>query len=587
VERNRIHRWIACVAGVALVAGAMSLPVAAAPKKPTISINDAFVTEGDSGETILSFTLHIKGARTSGATVNWTTADATATSPDDYGQDSGTVSFAAGKQRPIRISVKGDEIDEDNETFLVNLSDAVNANISRQQGVGTILDDDDPTPDPTLSISDDTVGEGNTGTTTNASFEVTLSKPAESDVTVDFATVDGSATEPADYAGNSGSLTFAPGDTTRFVTVGVNGDNTSEPDEDFRVTLSGAAGATIPAAGGTATGTIVDDEGSPAVSVEDAPPVTEGDTGTTNATFEVTLSHDSSSEITVDYATVAGTALVPDDFQSASGTVTFAAGDTSEDVNVPVVGDIVDESDERFTLDLSNPQGALAADMEGKGFITDDDTTRVSVSDTSATEGSGPAAFTIRLTKPSSQDVGVAYETADGTAKATTDYVSKSATLSFAAGETSETLDVGLINDRVHEPRETFSLSVNQTFNAELGDGVGTATVRDNDRAPTTTTLKARKRSGRVLARGRLSPAHKGRRMAVTLKKRKSGRWVNVRTKRPLLSGRTDINGDGVRDSTYRVRFFNPRNTKRCRVIARFPGDLHHRPSKARKTFNC
>jgi hypothetical protein len=251
------------------------------------------------------------------------------------------------------------------------------------------------------------------------------------------------------------------------------------------------------------------------------------------------------------------------------------------------VGDIVDESDERFTLDLSNPQGALAADMEGKGFITDDDTTRVSVSDTSATEGSGPAAFTIRLTKPSSQDVGVAYETADGTAKATTDYVTMSATLSFAAGETSETVDVGLINDRVREPRETFSLSVNQTLNGELGDGVGTATVRDNDRAPTTTTLKARKRSGRVLARGRLSPAHKGRRMAVTLKKRKSGRWVNVRTKRPLLSGRTDINGDGVRDSTYRARFFNPRNTKRCRVIARFPGDLHHRPSKARKTFNC
>jgi hypothetical protein len=75
--------------------------------------------------------------------------------------------------------------------------------------------------------------------------------------------------------------------------------------------------------------------------------------------------------------------------------------------------------------------------------------------------------------------------------------------------------------------------------------------------------------------------------MAVTLKKRKNGRWVKVRTKRPLLSGRTDINGDGVRDSRFRVRFFNPRNTKRCRVIARFPGDFNHRPSTARKTFNC
>jgi hypothetical protein len=588
VKRNRIHRWISSLVAVALVAGAMSLPVAAAPKKPTISINDASVTEGNSGEKVLTFTVRIKGPRTSGATVHWETADASASAPDDYEQDSGTVSFAAGRQQPIRISVIGDEIDEDpDETFLVNLSDAVNANISRPQGVGTILDDDDPTPEPTLSISDDTVGEGNSGTST-ASFDVTLSEPAESDVTVNFATADGSATTANnDYASNSGPLTFTPGDTTRFVTVDVNGDTTSEGDEDFSVTLSGAVGATIPAATGTATGTIIDDEGSPAVSVEDAPPVTEGDSGTTNATFEVTLSHDSASQITVDYATVAGTALVPDDLQSASDTVTFAAGDTSEDVNVPVVGDIVDESDERFTLDLSNPQGALAADMEGKGFITDDDTTRVSVSDTSATEGSGPAAFTIRLTKPSSQNVGVAYGTADGSAKANTDYVAKSATLSFAEGETSKTVDVSLINDRVHEPRETFSLSVDQTLNAELGDGVGTATIRDNDRAPTTTTLKSRKRSGRVRARGRLSPAHKGRRMVVTLKKRNNGRWVKVRTKRPLLRGRTDLNGDGVRDSTYRVRFFNPRNTKRCRVIARFPGDLHHRPSKARKTFNC
>jgi chitinase len=565
----------------------MSLPVAAAPKKARISINDASAHEGSSGETVLTFTVRIQGPRTSGATVNWTTADATAISPDDYEQDSGTVSFAAGKQQPVRIIVKGDNIDEANETLHVNLSGAVNANISRQQGVGTILDDDDSAPLPTLSISDDTVGEGDTGTTT-ASFEVTLSAPAASDVTVDFATADGSATTANnDYESASGTLTFVPGDTTEFVSVVVNGDTTSEGDEDFSVTLSGEAGATIPAASGTGTGTIIDDEGSPAVSVEDAPPVPEGDAGTTDATFAVTLSRGSSSEITVAYAAVAGTALVPDDIQSASGTVTFAAGDTSEDVNVPVVGDIVDESDERFTVELSNPQGALAADMEGKGFITDDDTTRVSVSDTSATEGSGPVVFTIRLTKPSSQDVGVTYGTADGTAKATTDYVAKSATFSFAEGETSKTVNVGLINDRVHEPRETFSLSVNRTLNAELGDGVGTATVRDNDRAPTTTTLKARKRSGTVRARGRLSPAHKGRRMAVTLKKRKNGRWVKVRTKRPLLRGRTDLNGDGVRDSRYRVRFFNPRNTKRCRVIARFPGDFNHRPSQARKTFNC
>jgi hypothetical protein len=587
VSRNRALRGVALLASVALVFGALSLPVTAAPSR-RITINSVQISEGNTGEKLLTFTVQVKGPNASGVSVDWETADDTATAGQDYETASGTISFAGSKQRQVHVSIVGDETIEPDERFEVILSNAANANISQPRGVGTILNDDVAPPAlPTLSVVDDTVGEGNTGTTT-ASFEVNLSASATSEVTVDFDTADGSATAPSDYETTAGTVTFVPGDTTEFISVPVNGDTTDEgASQDFTVSLSNPSGATIASGEGTATGTIIDDESSPAISVEDTTPVSEGNSGTANATFTVTLSHASSEDVSVDYATAEGTALDPEDFEAVGDTFVIPSGETSHDVTINVVGDNLDESDEFFTLGITKPPNALAADMEAKGFITDDDTSRASVSNTAAREGSGPAAFVISLNKPSSQIVSVAYATSNGSAKVTTDYRSEAATVSFASGETSKTVNVAIVDDRVHETRETFSLNLNQTLNAELGNGSGTGTIRDNDRAPSATTLKARKRSGTIRARGLLSPAHKGRRMTVTLKKRTNGRWVKVRTKRPLLSGSLDLNGDGIRDSRYRTRFFNPKNTKRCRVIARFPGDLHHRPSKALRSFSC
>src|SRR6266480_4102615 len=95
---------------------------------------------------------------------------------------------------------------------------------------------------PALSINDVTVTEGNTGTT-NAIFTVTLSPTAAGTVTVNFATANNTATAGSDYVANSGSLTFLSGESTKTVTVQVNGDTASEPNETFFVNLSGASGA--------------------------------------------------------------------------------------------------------------------------------------------------------------------------------------------------------------------------------------------------------------------------------------------------------------------------------------------------------
>jgi uncharacterized repeat protein (TIGR01451 family) len=131
---------------------------------------------------------------------------------------------------------------------------------------GTVFSDEwtdlltvDP-PLPSLSIDDVSKNEGDSGTTA-FDFTVSLSGPSTSGVTVDYASADGTANAPGDYQAATGSLTFAAGETSKTVTLQVNGDTSVEPDETFAVNLSNASGATI--ASGTGTGTIANDDSAP------------------------------------------------------------------------------------------------------------------------------------------------------------------------------------------------------------------------------------------------------------------------------------------------------------------------------------
>jgi len=148
------------------------------------------------------------------------------------------------------------------------------------------------------------VTEG-TGGTTSAVFTVHLSDTTEHVVTVNYATSPGTATAGSDYTTTSGVLTFPVGTTTRTVTVPVATDALDEANETFFVNLSGASGATI--ADAQATGTINDDDPLPAISIDDVS-VTEGNSGTTLASFTVSLSVPSGRLVAVNYATANGTA---------------------------------------------------------------------------------------------------------------------------------------------------------------------------------------------------------------------------------------------------------------------------------------
>src|SRR5262249_52562522 len=141
----------------------------------------------------------------------------------------------------ITVPVIGDTLYEGNETFTVSLSNVSGATLARAQGTGTIIDDDAPV---SLSIADASTHEGNSGTTL-LTFTVSLSGPSGNPVSVYFQTTDGTATAGTplggnDYQATSGSLSFAPDQTTRTFTVLIFGDITYEPNETFYAMLYGA-----------------------------------------------------------------------------------------------------------------------------------------------------------------------------------------------------------------------------------------------------------------------------------------------------------------------------------------------------------
>ena len=226
---------------------------------PTISIADATVSEGNSGTTTADFIVTLSAPSGKTITINYATAAASATAGTDYEVvTSGTLTFPPGDTtETATVTVNGDTIDENNETFLVNLSNESNVTIGDGQATGTITDDD---AQPTASINDATTTEGDSGTVT-AVFTVTLSAASEKTITINYNSTNGSATAGSDYTAVPASvLTFDPGDPlSKTISVTVLGDENPEDDEQFFINLTGSSNVTLVDSQGI--GTIIDDDG--------------------------------------------------------------------------------------------------------------------------------------------------------------------------------------------------------------------------------------------------------------------------------------------------------------------------------------
>ena len=388
----------------------VTLVVGTVPPASEISISDASATEGGA----VQFTVSLSAPQAASVTVDYATANGSAVAPGDYTAGTGTVTFAPGDtSETVSVQTNDDALAEGAETFNVNLSNATgNATIADGTGVGTINDND--AGGSSISIDNVTQAEGNSGQTA-FQFTVSLDAPSANPVTVDYATADFSATSPGDYTAGTGTVTFAPGDTSETVTVQVNGDTAAEPDETFNVNLSNATGnaAILDAQG---VGTITnDDVAASEISIAGA---SNGESGQLD--FLVSMNNPQAAPVTVDFATADGTAVAPGDYTPATGTVTFAPGDRFEFVTVQTIDDALVEDTETFDVNLSNATGnaTIATGLGvGVGQIIDNDVAQISIINSAATEG-GAVDFTVSLSAPQAGTVTVDYATSDGTATA-------------------------------------------------------------------------------------------------------------------------------------------------------------------------
>lgn len=206
------------------------------------------------------------------------------------------------------------------------------------------------------------------------------------------------------------------------------------------------------------------------------------------AVFTVSLSAATGRMVTVDFATADDSARAGLDYEASSGTLTFAPGVTTQMLTIPILNDTLDEPSETFFVNLSNPSNGTIADEQGVGTIQDDDAPpTLSINDAMVTEGNGgtaAAVFTVTLSAPSSLQIAVRYDTANGTAMAEADYQTVGATLSFAAGETMQTLTVPVIGDEDLEDDETFVVRLSSATNATIADGTGMGTIINDDTLP-------------------------------------------------------------------------------------------------------
>ena len=439
-------------------------------------VSDAAVVEGETGLRAAVFTITLAGpAADHPITVDFATADGSALAGNDYLQTYGAVAFAPGEsQKQITIPVNGDRTVEPDETFFVDLSHAGGGvSIVDARGQGTIRTDE-----LSLSVADVSLDEGQP----EAFFVVTLAGlGATEPVTVDFATNDGSALAGLDYEETHGSLTFLPGEMQRRIQVPVTDDNTFEAAQTFSIVLSNPANATILQA--TATGTIRDNDAPPHVSVISPVECAEGDDGATEATVAVRLSAASDVPVTVDFSTLDGTATAAEgDYEPVSGLLVFEPGVFEQLVVVRVLGDVSVESDESFSIVLSNATNAVIETGTGEVIIRDnEERPALFVEDLTVLEGTGiptEARFAVSLSKAVDYEVRVDYATLDATATAVGgDYVPVAGTLVFAPNETTKTVMVAIGADAVAEPDESFFL----TLTSPLAGGAKAQATLVND----------------------------------------------------------------------------------------------------------
>jgi hypothetical protein len=475
------------------------LPGQAAADDPAFSVAPGSVTEGAAGNEITFDVTFTDPAPEGGYTLSYSVTHGTTTNADFDGAMTGNVGVAAGgTTATIKLKVVNDALDEAPETFTLNVSKETGAS---DTATGTI-NDNDAAPVATINSAAD-VPEGNTGATNKATFTVTLSAVSGRDARVNYATVDNSArVADQDYVPASSFVTIPAGQRSKTFDITVTGDVKPESDETFFVILTQLDETATVGEPHQGAANIKDDDDKPTITIADAQMLENGPPVPPNVAFTVKLSKATTQPVTMLASTSDGTAIGGTDYDVKSGaTITFAPGDPlTKTFSVPIKSDTLDEPNETFNVTLSAPAGATIADGAAVGTILDDDNVSAfSITDASADEpssGTATMTFTVTLAPASKRTVRVAYDTADGTASALSDYTASSGTLEFEPDQTTKTITVPIQGDTINEENETLAVNLTSPAGAKIGDGQGQGTIIDKNAPPSLSISDAITREG-------------------------------------------------------------------------------------------
>ena len=501
---------------------------------PTLQFNSATYSNADDfaanrvksdelAPSVATITVTRTGASGDAVSVNYATGSGSATggaacaagSGVDYVSTNGTLNFAAGvTMQTFNVTVCTDNLFEGSETVNLALSTPTTPAVLGTPNTAVLTLTDNETI-PTLQFSSATYTNADDiavlGITTEefapsvATITVTRTGATDNAVSVNYATMGGTATGGAscttgvDYISTSGTLNFAFGDLSKTFNITVCTDALFEGDETVGLVLTNPVGGAL-GTPNSATLTITDNEVQPAVQFNSAT-YTVGEGGG-SATVTVTRTGATDNVVSVNYATSNGTATggaacaAGTDYDSTSGTLNFAAGDTSKTFTVAICEDVLAEGDETVNLTLTSPTGGvLGTPNTAVLTITDNEgqpSLQFSAATASVGEGGGTAVLSVTRSGASGNAVSVNYATTGGTATsgatcaAGVDFIAASGTLNFGSGVTSQPLNVTICDDGVFENNESFTATLsNAGGGAIVGNpSVNTVTINDNDFAP-------------------------------------------------------------------------------------------------------
>ena len=461
--------------------GAVLLGTAAA----TVTINNAYSPVQFSAATYstttnfqsLTVTVTRTGNTTGAASIHYATSDGSAIDGEDYLGASGTLSFTAGQtSRQINIPLTGNVEAPGDLGFTVDLDTPGGSAVLGAVSSAAVTIENPYSPVRfasaayTVTTDEDeaTVFVTRTGNTTVAAA-------------VDYETADVTALAGTDYGTASGTVSFAPGESVKSFTVPLSHNRDALTGRQFQVSFTGGTGGAVLDTPATTTVTI-NNSHSPLQFQ-----ATSYDTSTDDATVTLTVTRTGNVTlpVTVNYATADGTALEDADYTETSGTLSFAAGETTETIVVPILGNFAADSGVVFAVSLSNPAGTgaeLGADDHAVVAI-DNLHSVVQVAAATYNADVRDGAVVVAVTRVGNLDLpaSVDYATADGTAIAGEDYAADLGILAFGPGEATQQVTLSLLGDASSPAAATFTLSLSAPDgNASIGAVASTTITVEN-----------------------------------------------------------------------------------------------------------